>query len=80
MPIPIKLPNVGAAGRPLYVSAWYVEPGDDVSVGESFLEVRISGVTCDVPAPVAGKITHLEKDLNAEVRPGEVVAWIDPET
>lgn len=76
--VPIVLPDVGAQGAALRVSAWFVEPGDSVEAGESVLEVMIPGVTCDVPAPVSGAIARLERQLDALVAPGDIVAWIAP--
>ncbi|MBI3864444.1 MAG: hypothetical protein HY290_21390 [Planctomycetia bacterium] len=76
--VAIVIPDVGAGGAVLRVSAWYVEPGDSVDAGEPVLEVMIPGVTCDVPAPIAGTITRLDRPLDAVVAPGDVVAWIVP--
>lgn len=76
-PLPVPLPDLGTSGQPVSVSAWFVEPGDAVEAGDSILEVVIPGITCDVVAPAAGRISRLEKEIDATVLPGEVVAWID---
>ncbi len=76
--LPIVLPDLGAGGAAVRITAWYVEPGDSVETGEPILEVMIPGVTCDVPAPAAGTITRLDRPLDATVSPGDVVAWLAP--
>ncbi len=76
--IPVPLPDLGTAGEPVRVSAWFVEVGDLVESGEPILEVMIPGITCDVCSPTAGRISRIVKDLDAPVLPGEVVAWVEP--
>ncbi|HEY3962949.1 MAG TPA: lipoyl domain-containing protein [Planctomycetaceae bacterium] len=76
--VPILLPDLGTAGATLHITAWYVEPGDSVEMGEPILEVMIPGVTCDIPAPAPGTITRLDRPLDATVSPGDVVAWLAP--
>jgi pyruvate/2-oxoglutarate dehydrogenase complex dihydrolipoamide acyltransferase (E2) component len=72
------LPDLGTAGAAVCVSAWFVEPGDDVEAGEPILEVVIPGVTCDVCSPAAGRIESLVSAIDARVMPGDVVAWLQP--
>jgi 2-oxoglutarate dehydrogenase E2 component (dihydrolipoamide succinyltransferase) len=76
--VPIVMPDLGTAGVEVRVSAWYVEPGDSVEIGEPILEVMIPGITCDVPAPAAGTIARLDRPLDAAILPGDVVAWLAP--
>jgi pyruvate/2-oxoglutarate dehydrogenase complex dihydrolipoamide acyltransferase (E2) component len=77
-PIPVTLPDLGAAGQPLRISAWFVEVGDHVEAGERLVEVVVPGITCDVPTPVAGQVIQIEKDLDAPVSPGDILVWIEP--
>ena len=77
-PIPILLPDLGTAGAAVTVSAWFVEPGDNVEAGESILEVMIPGITCDVCSLSAGRIDRLVSAIDARVMPGDVVAWLEP--
>ena len=76
--IPVILPDLGAGAQPLSVSAWFVEPGDPIEEGDPIVEVLTSGITCDVCSPAGGRVSRLAKDIDAAVRPGEVLAWIDP--
>jgi len=75
---PVRIPDLGAGGLPMVISAWFVEPGDDVERGDPLLEICIPGVTCDIAAPVAGRVRAVERDLDSPVRAGEIVAWVEP--
>lgn len=78
--VPVPLPDLGTAGQPVSLVAWLVEPGDSVDIGDRMLEVAIPGITCDVCSPATGIVARLEKPIDAQVLPGEVVAWIEPVT
>ncbi len=76
--VPVPLPDLGTGGEPVRVSAWFVEVGDPVEIGEPILEVVAPGITCDVCSPASGRIRRVLKDLDAPVQSGDVVAWVDP--
>lgn len=76
--VPVTLPDLGAAGQPIRISAWFVEVGDEVTLGESIAEVLVPGITCDVPTPVSGRVIQIDKELDNPVVPGDVLAWIEP--
>ena len=73
----IPLPDLGAGGEPVRVSAWFVDPGDLVEAGDAILEVVVPGLTCDVSSPVSGRIVRLVQEIDDLVRPGDVVAWVE---
>jgi pyruvate/2-oxoglutarate dehydrogenase complex dihydrolipoamide acyltransferase (E2) component len=77
---PVRIPDLGAGGLPLVISAWFVEADDPVEPGDPLLEVCLPGVTCDVAATVAGRVAAVERDLDAPVREGDIVAWIQTAT
>jgi pyruvate/2-oxoglutarate dehydrogenase complex dihydrolipoamide acyltransferase (E2) component len=77
-PIPVVVPDLGTAGEPVSLSAWFVEPGESVEAGEPLFEVALPGITCDVAAPVSGRVSRLVKEIDALVSPGDTVAWIEP--
>lgn len=77
---PIVMPDLGTEGQPVCISAWFVEPGDLVESGDRVMEVLVTGVTCDLPAPAAGRIVRIEKPTESPVHPGDVLGWIDPAT
>jgi pyruvate/2-oxoglutarate dehydrogenase complex dihydrolipoamide acyltransferase (E2) component len=74
---PVVVPDLGSAGHELRISAWFVDPGDAVEQGDRLFEVQISGITCDVAAECDGRLARIERDLDALVAPGDVVAWIE---
>jgi pyruvate/2-oxoglutarate dehydrogenase complex dihydrolipoamide acyltransferase (E2) component len=76
--VPVVLPDFGA-GEGLRLSSWFVEPGEIVSEGDLLLEVAIPGVTADVASPASGRVLRLDRSLDQMVRPGEVLAWIQPD-
>ena len=75
--LPISLPDLGTGGAPVRVSAWFVEIGDLIETGEPVLEVVMAGITCDVCSPASGRISRVEKSLDAHVVPGDIVAWVE---
>ena len=76
--IHVPLPDLGTGAEPVRVSAWFVEVGDLVEVGDPILEVLIPGLTSDVCSPATGRISRLLKEIDALVYAGEVVAWVEP--
>ena len=77
-PFRVPLPDLGTGAEPVRVSAWFVEVGDLVEVGDPILEVLIPGLTSDVCSPATGRITRLLKEIDESVHPGEIVAWVEP--
>lgn len=76
-PFPVPLPDLGTGAEPVRVSAWFVEVGDLVEMGDPIVEVLMPGLTCDVCSPATGRISRVLKEIDALVYPGEVVAWIE---
>jgi pyruvate/2-oxoglutarate dehydrogenase complex dihydrolipoamide acyltransferase (E2) component len=77
MSTPVTIPDLGSAEHELRISAWFAEPGDSIEQGDRLFEVLIGGITCDVAAECTGRLARIEKDLDAIVAPGDVVAWIE---
>jgi len=77
MKLPVVVPDLGTAGLPLKISAWFVDPGDSVEAGDRLFEVLMAGITCDIAATCAGQLAKIEKALDSEVHSGETVAWIE---
>jgi 2-oxoisovalerate dehydrogenase E2 component (dihydrolipoyl transacylase) len=75
---PVTLPDLGAAGQSIRVSAWFVDVGDRVVPGESVAEVLVPGITRDVPTTVAGRVVQIVTEVDRVVAPGDVLAWIEP--
>lgn len=60
----ILVPDLGAEAR---LSHWYVQPGEQVALGDRVAELLIPGVTIDVSAPASGTL------VQRQVMQGEVV-------
>lgn len=76
--LPVQLPDPGPTSQPIRVSAWLVEPGDEVVEGDRMVELLIPGITFDVTAPVSGTVAKCERMLDEVVAPGDVLAWVIP--
>jgi pyruvate/2-oxoglutarate dehydrogenase complex dihydrolipoamide acyltransferase (E2) component len=76
MPTPIVIPELGADELPVMISSWLVDPGEAVESGDRLVELLVAGVTFDVAAPAAGVLQAVERDVNSQVAPGEIVGWI----
>lgn len=77
MQTPIRLPELGVENEPVTVSCWLVEIGDRVEVGDRIVEVQISGITFDVPAPAAGILTATDNSFGDPVSTDDVLGWIE---
>ncbi len=73
----ILLPELCTGDETIRVSAWLVDPGDAVEVGDRVVEVLVRGMTFDVSSLAAGVITRIEKPLDSEIAPGKVLGWIE---
>jgi pyruvate dehydrogenase E2 component (dihydrolipoamide acetyltransferase) len=76
MLVPVVLPDLGAGGLSLWVSAWFVDEGESVEAGDPLFEAAISGLTCDVMAPASGRLARIAARLDTPAKAGDVVAWI----
>jgi 2-oxoglutarate dehydrogenase E2 component (dihydrolipoamide succinyltransferase) len=76
---PVILPDLGAGDEELRVSCWLVDLGDAVDAGDRIVEILFDGVTFDVTAEQSGTVTRIERALDAVVRPGDVLGWLEIE-
>ena len=79
MTAPIRLPEIGAGQAALSVSCWLVDTGELVDLGDRVVELVTASSTFDVPAPVAGRLSRIDKPLDADVAVGDILGWIEPE-
>ncbi|MCX5618353.1 dihydrolipoyllysine-residue succinyltransferase [Bombella sp. TMW 2.2543] len=76
MAVEIKIPVLGESLKQATVMRWLKQSGEYVQAGETVLELETDKVTLDVPAPVAGQLSHdLAEGTDVDV--GQVVAFID---
>ncbi len=74
---PIRAPDLGLA-MPGKLCGWRLEPGDELSRGETVAEIVAGGVLYDIAATVAGRLAVVDREVNAVVSPGDVIGWIEP--
>ena len=69
----LRIPDLGDGVEEGVVIATLVAAGDKVVAGQSVLEIETDKVTLEIPAPRAGVIYELCVEVDAIVRPGDVV-------
>ena len=77
---PIRLPEIGAGHASLSVSCWLVDIGELVDRGDRVVELVTAGSTFDVSAPLAGRLTRIDKPLDTTVAVGDILGFIETET
>jgi len=77
MRVPLTLPDLGAGNEDLRVSCWLVDLGDAVDEGDRVVEILMDGITFDVLAERSGTLTRIERPLDAVVRTGDVLGWLE---
>lgn len=75
MRAPIILPELGAA--PVWLSAWFADPGDTVFEGDRLVEVLVGGATFDVAAPATGRLAERHALPRDALRPGQVLGEVE---
>jgi pyruvate/2-oxoglutarate dehydrogenase complex dihydrolipoamide acyltransferase (E2) component len=73
------LPDLGVGNDELKVSCWLADLGDTIDEGDRIVEILLDGVTFDVVAESSGTLVHIERALDAVVRAGDVLGWLEPE-
>lgn len=74
----IVMPDLGAGQVTIRVSTWLVTLGESLDEGDRIVELLVPGMTFDVAAPASGRLAHIDKFADAEVRAGDVLGWIEP--
>lgn len=77
--IPILVPDLGTEQETLRISAWLVEPGQAVVVGDRLVELLIPGITYDISAPQNGELVSIVRHVDAIVSTGDVIGWLEPD-
>ena len=78
--IPVVIPEAlwePEAGEEAVLVGWLFEEGATVRRGDRIAEIMVDKVTLDVEAPAAGRLA-IHTPVDAEVRPGAVIATIYP--
>lgn len=75
MPVPVRLPELGASN--VRLSLWFAEVGDHVFEGDRLVEVILGAATFDVSAPVSGVLSHRFATVDAIVCAGQVLGVLE---
>jgi pyruvate/2-oxoglutarate dehydrogenase complex dihydrolipoamide acyltransferase (E2) component len=73
----VFLPNVGMGISEATIVSWLKAVGDRVEAGEAVAEIETAKSTVEVEAPVAGTITAIHFEVDAEVEVGTEIATIE---
>ncbi len=65
-------------GTKAVVRSWLKKVGETVAVNDPLVELETDKVTQEVPSPVAGVLTEILLDTDAEAEPGALLARISP--
>ncbi|MCX6620373.1 MAG: lipoyl domain-containing protein [Acidobacteria bacterium] len=74
----IRVPKMGMDTTEVTLSAWLVQPGDEVKVGQSFVELESEKVTLALESEHAGRILELLQPVGATVPVGGVLCTLEP--
>jgi pyruvate/2-oxoglutarate dehydrogenase complex dihydrolipoamide acyltransferase (E2) component len=75
MQTPITLPDLGA--DPIWLSVWFVDPGDQVYEGDRVVEVLSNGATFDISSPVTGRFIERKAHPDDTLVPGQVLGLVE---
>ena len=76
MSFEFKLPDLGEGIAEVELRKWLVAEGDRVAEHQALLEVETDKAVVEVPAPVAGVVTRLERREGETVKVGETLLVI----
>ena len=73
---PITVPDLGSGSDSVRVSAWLVDVGQTVIVGDRVVEVLVPGITFDIEAAQSGALVEVTRPVDAIVAQGDVLGWV----
>lgn len=76
--IPIVFPKDTHEGTQSFLAKWLKRVGDVVALHEPVAEISTDKVIVEIPSPASGIVAALSVQENAEVRPGDLLGYIDP--
>jgi pyruvate/2-oxoglutarate dehydrogenase complex dihydrolipoamide acyltransferase (E2) component len=77
MRIAIEMPKLGYDMESGRIGAWVKLVGDTVARGDVVVEIETDKATVDMEALASGTLIEILHDTGAEVRVGEVIAYLD---
>ena len=76
----LVLPKMGESVAEATIIKWVKQPGDQIDIDESVLEIATDKVDSEVPSPVSGKLIKIFFQEDDIVQVGAVIATIETET
>jgi 2-oxoglutarate dehydrogenase E2 component (dihydrolipoamide succinyltransferase) len=75
----LVLPKMGESVAEATIIKWVKQPGDQIDIDESVLEIATDKVDSEVPSPVSGKLVKIFFKEDEIVQVGAVIATIETE-
>lgn len=75
----LVLPKMGESVAEATIIKWVKQPGDQIDIDESVLEIATDKVDSEVPSPVSGKLVEIFFKEDEIVQVGAVIATIETE-
>src|SRR3954468_19397029 len=76
--IEIQMPQMGESVTEGTILEWHVAEGEEVSEGDTVVEVSTDKIDAEVPAPSSGVITKILASVDDTVTVGQALAELDP--
>ncbi|WP_395803670.1 dihydrolipoamide acetyltransferase family protein [Daejeonella sp.] len=76
----LVLPKMGESVAEATIIKWVKQPGDNIDIDESVLEIATDKVDSEVPSPVSGKLVKVLFKEDDVVQVGAVIAVIETDT
>jgi 2-oxoglutarate dehydrogenase E2 component (dihydrolipoamide succinyltransferase) len=77
MPSEIVVPELGESVLEATVSRWFKQEGDNVSVGETLVELETDKVNLEVGARESGVLARIERQDGEDVKVGDILGVIE---
>ena len=74
----IQMPAMGESVTEGTILEWHVAEGEEVTEGDTIVEVSTDKIDAEVPAPASGVITKIMAQPDDTVSVGQVLAQLDP--
>ena len=71
------LPDVGEGLTEAEILSWHVQPGDDVEVNQTIVEIETAKAAVELPSPYAGRVSELLAEPGQTVPVGAPIIVID---
>jgi 2-oxoglutarate dehydrogenase E2 component (dihydrolipoamide succinyltransferase) len=79
MPVEVKVPVLSESISEATLLSWHKKEGEHVDRDENLVDIETDKVVLELPAPVAGVLTKINKGDGATVMSGEIIALLDSE-